>query len=334
MRHSTAATLAAVLAAQQDVVAGWQIVAAGLGRQLATREVAARRWQLAAPGIFFAFADEPTLLQRGWCAQLLGGTGSVVSGGLACHLLGVPDAGLRTAVVLVGTDCQRRGTADYVVRRSSRAAQWEDRDGVRVATATRAVPDAARMLPGLRDVRGLVCGALNAKHSTYDALLAEWRAEYRDGLALLGRSLQDWADGARSAPEAEVADTLRDQARRGQLPPFLLNPNVYDGPVLLGAADVYVPGHALGAETDSRRHHGDPEALDATLQRHEVFSAAGIRLEHVTPTRFRRDPSGWAGRFAAIAQERRAVGDPPGLRLEPVGPLQPVAGRRRRRPAR
>lgn len=329
MRLSTAAKLAPVLAAQSNVIARRQIVAAGGGQRLAAREVASQRWQVAAPGVYYAFPDPPTLLQRAWCAQLVGGEGSVVSGGLACHLLGIPDAGPSTAVVLVGADCQRRGDCDNVVRRTSRAAPWSDRMGVRVATAPRAVLDAARLLPGLRDVRALVCGALNAKQTSYDALLREWTAEYRDGLALLGRSLQDWADGARSAPECEVADALREQVWRGQLPPFLLNPGVYDGAVLLGAADVYVPGRALGAETDSRRHHGAPDALDTTLQRHKVFAAAGIQLEHVAPVRFRRDPAGWAALFAAIAEQRGPIGDPAGLRIEAVGPLQPVVGRRR-----
>jgi hypothetical protein len=116
--------------------------------------------------------------------------------------------------------------------------------------------------------------------------------------------------------------------RAGRLPPFLLNPNVYDGPVLLGAPDVYVPGRSLGAETDSARHHGSDDDLNATISRHGVFFRAGLQLEHVTPARFRQSPQAWAALFSAMAQQRVGMGDPAGLRIEPVGPLQD--GRRRR----
>jgi hypothetical protein len=111
------------------------------------------------------------------------------------------------------------------------------------------------------------------------------------------------------------------------MPPFLLNPQVYAGAVLLGAPDVYVPGCALGAESDSVRHHGSRDALDKTLDRHKTMSRHGIELEHVTPARFRRDPAAWAALFAGLADARRGLGDPTELRIVPVGPLQD--GRRR-----
>jgi hypothetical protein len=331
MRPFMAQALAPVLDAQQQVVAAAQITSLGRDSELAAREVAAERWQEPVPRIYFAFAGEPTLLQRGWCSQLAGGDGSVVSGPLACHLLGVPDAGGTTAVSLVGPGCRRSGNTDYVVRRTQRSARWCDVGGVRVAEAPRAVLDACRVHSGLRDVRGVVCGALNAKLTTYDALRLEHRAEYRDGVALMGRALDDWADGARSAPEAEVADELRELVWRKQMPPFLLNPNVYEGAVLIGATDVYVPGCALGGETDSVRHHGSAQGLDDTLSRHADFERVAVRLEHVSPARFRRSPRAWGLMFAALAEERRALGDPPGIRIEPIGPLQPVRGRRRPR---
>jgi hypothetical protein len=267
-------------------------VAAGCDPELPAREVAAGRWRALARRVFLASDEEPTLLQRAWCAQLVGGAGSVVSGALACQLLGVADVPGLTAAVLVTAECQRKGDVAYVMRRTSRPPAYDDWDGLRIAPATRAVTDASRGAKDLRTVRALVCAAINGKHTSYDALVLERAAEPRGGLGLLGHALLDWGDGARSAPEAEVADALRGEVRAGRLPPFLLNPNVYDGAILLGAPDVYVPGCALGAETDSVRHHGSTDALDATLTRHAVFAAAGIELEHVTPTKFRRNPAG------------------------------------------
>jgi hypothetical protein len=322
MRPHAARALAQVLLAQHDVIACWQLTAARCDRELATREVAAGRWQRPAPGVYYAFAGEPTLLQQAWCAQLVGGPKCVVSGALACHLLGIADAPGTGAVLLVAADCQRKGWPGYVTRRTSRLPQPIDREGLRLAAPVRAVIDATRQVSDLRDARALVCAAINGKHTTYDELVAERRAEYSRGLRLLGHALDDWAAGARSAPEAEMADALRIEVAGGRMPPFLLNPEVYAGAVLLGSLDVYVPGCSLGAENDSVRHHGSSDALDATLVRHKTITHHGIELEHVTPTRFRRNPSAWAAMFAALADERRGLGDPPGLRIEPVGPLQ------------
>ena len=329
MRPHVAGALAPVLVRQHRVITARQIVDSGSDSELGTREVAAGHWQRPARGVYFAFSGLPTLMQRAWCAQLLSGDSSRVSGPLACQVLGIADAPGLAAVVLVSKDCQRTGSNEYVVRRTSRLPTAIDRDGLRLVGPARAVVDAARHTHDLREVRAVVCAAMNSRQVEYADLVAERRAEPRAGLGMLGHALRDWADGARSAPEAEVADALREQVRRKNMPPFLLNPNIYAGAVLLGALDVYVPGSALGSETDSVRHHGSEETLDATLTRHAMFTRAGIELEHVTPTRFRRSPTVWAAMFAGLASQRQGRGDPVGLRIEPVGPLQD--GRRHRR---
>jgi hypothetical protein len=322
MRPATAAKLAPVLDTQQRVLTTRQIIGAGCDHELPTREVAAGRWQEPARGIHFAFEGKPSLLQRAWCGQLIGGDESGISGPLACHLLGVADSPGISAVVLVPSRCHRKGADEYLVRRVSRLPAWTDMAGVRVASPTRAVVDAARTTDDLRGVRALVCGAIHGGHTTYEELAVEAGQQARSGIGLLTRALQDWADGARSAPEAEVADALREQVLRTRMPPFLLNPRLFVGPVLLGSPDVYVPGCSLGGETESVRHHGGADALDATLARDADFRHNGVQLEHVTPARFRSGPEAWAARFAALAAGRAAGGDPPGLRIEPVGPLQ------------
>ena len=328
MRPHVARALAEVLQSQHDVIACRQLTAARCDREIATREVAAGRWQRPAPGVYYAFAGEPTPLQRAWCAQMVGGPQCVVSGALACQLHGIADAPGIGAVVLVPADCQREGWTDFVTRRTRRLPVPLDREGLRLAPSVRAVVDATRQAPELRDARAVVCAAINGKHTTYEELVKERCAEYARGLRPLTHALDDWAAGARSAPEAEIADALRIEVAAGRMPPFLLNPKVYAGPVLLGSPDVYVPGCALGAESDSMRHHGSSDTLDATLVRHKTMTHHGVELEHVTPARFRRNPTAWAAMFAGLADVRRRVGDPPGLRIEPVGPLQDGCGRR------
>ena len=334
MHRKSAERLAAILAEQADVIAFRQVVGAGADAHLPAREVAAGRWQQPTRGVYVVGTGELTYLQRAWIAQLVGGEQAVVSGPLCCHVLGIPDAPSLIAVAVVASGCHRKGDEHFQVRRSSAGQVWEARGTLRLAEPTRAVVDACRITDSLQNVRALVCGAIRAKHTTYEALVAARAAEPRAGLGLLGRALQDWADGARSAPEAEVADVLRVEVRAGRLPPFLLNPNVYDGAVLLGAPDVYVPGCSLGAESDSVRHHSNEKQLSGTLSRHQVFERAGIVLEHVTPRRFRQSPAAWGRLFSSLSEERRGLGDPKGLRIEPIGPLQPVPGRRLPGPVR
>ena len=120
MYSSNTQRLAAILTAQLNVVSLAQVIAAGCDPGLPAREVAAGRWRLLARRIYLAGDEEPTLLQRAWCGQLIGGPGSIVSGALACQMRGVADSPGVTAVVLLPAERRRRGEdAGYATRRTS-----------------------------------------------------------------------------------------------------------------------------------------------------------------------------------------------------------------------
>lgn len=197
------------------------------------------------------------------------------------------------------------------------------RQGWAVAPVPRAVTDVARWSGELRATRALVLAALADRRVTMPQLAAELARGQRRGSAVLRRTLDDWFSGARSAPEVEVAEALRALPEQRRLPSFLLNPRLSLGGRLLGAPDGYLPDVGIGWEVDSVRHHGSSDDLAATLARHQVFSDAGIELVHVVPTRFRRDPRGWAEGFAARAAAHAARGrrPPAGLLVVPADPL-------------
>jgi hypothetical protein len=331
MHSVSAARLAAVLGKQQRVISFTQVVDAGVDPGLPGREVAAGRWHPLCRGVYLASSEPPTDVQRAWCAQLAGGDDAVVTGVVACRILGIADVPDLPLAAVVPADRQRTPGDDVACLRSARPPAFFDGAGLRIAAPARAVVDAARMCAALQDVRGLVMAALNGKHTTAADLRRELDAGPRRGSGLCRRALDDWDDGARSAPEAEAADWLRDEVRARRCPPFLLNPTLYLDEVELGSPDVYVPGTGLGNEMDSRRHHGSTDDLDATLLRHKLFAAADLQLEHVTPARFRATAPAWARGFAALATSRLGQ-EPPGLVVVPAGPLQPLAGRRRRSP--
>ncbi len=175
--------------------------------------------------------------------------------------------------VLVGPHVQRPSNDQVLVRRTHDLAdvvpwQWH---GVRVADAARVVVDGTRECDTLRDVRGLVLGAVADGHTDPDALT---------------RLLDNGAVGGTAWARRAVRD-------------------------------------AVGGEMDSKEVHGDADALDDTLVRHATFTGAGLSLVHVTPNRYRANPTAFHDRLlAAVAdRQRRGLGEPDGLVVTPRGPL-------------
>lgn len=245
----------------------------------------------------------------------------VLTGVAAARALGlrwVPDAA--RVQVLVGADVRHASNDHVLVRRAADLAtvstwNW---GGVAVADAARAVVDGARECRSLRDVRGLVLGAVADGHVTGNELLALLDAGATGGTAWARRAAKDALRGAASPPEAELVDELR-----GCGHPFYVNPEVRVGGRFVGVLDVYLVGTGVGGEVDSKERHGAQEALDDTLARHENVSRSGLTLLHVTPTRLRADPAAFRWRLLDAVEERRRRGhaEPPGLEVLPRGPL-------------
>ncbi len=250
------------------------------------------------------------------------GAGSVVTGLTAARLLQLRWVPASSEVLmLVPKDRRRRGTESFVrVRR----CVWFDElktitmYGVAVAPIPVLVVDGGRELRTLQDVRGLVLGAVADQRCSVEELRAILERSASAGTALVRRACVDAERGAASPPEAELADEMV-----GKGIPFYVNCEIWLNGVLLGVADVWLVGRGVGGELDSREWHGTEDALDATLRRHGRFEAAGLSLEHATPTTYRKDPAGFVARMVAEADRRDALGlrEPAGLVLKPRGPL-------------
>lgn len=324
MRTSTRSRLQPLLDEQADVITSAQLSALRVDPELPRRE----GWVLLAP--------------RTWCTsaepadeQLLQGlvlhtrrTG-VPSGALACRMHGLRDVPERDVADVLTPHGRRLASGGLtVVHQSKRLPKAVRRKGWKVAPAARAVADAARWSGELRPVRALVLAALSDLLVRPADLVEERRLGQARGRGVLTQALDDWSAGACSAPEAEVADALRALPCGLRLPPFLLNPDLWIDGRHLGRPDGYLPGHGIGWEVDSVRHHGGSEELAATLDRHAGFADAGIELVHVVPTVFRRDPAGWAAHFATRALEKATLGhgEPVGLYVRPHDARLPSAG--------
>ena len=270
------------------------------------------------------------------------GPDAVVSGLLAARAMRMrwlPED-VPGVLMLVPAETRRQAVENLVlVRRCAalsglRTRLWE---GVQLAPPAQVVVDSCRQLLAfrrvggtprratesfdawcLRDIRGIVLGAIADGRCT----VAELRAVVDTGAmrdsALIRRACVDASRGAASPPEAELVDGLLDE---GIL--FACNVELWDDFVLVAVLDVHLIGTGVGGEMDSKEAHQRPDLLDATLLRHSRVESYGAKLCHVTPTRYRSNPTTFHAELFAEARGRlaRGVGDPPGLRYVLHGPV-------------
>lgn len=297
-----------------------QLLAAGLPDTMAKRQVRAGHWQRPARGVYVAHARELTGLELGHVAAALAGDRVVLSGLVAAHELGlrwVPH--FNGVLALVDAELRTPSNGRITLRRTKQLGGLETwrRDGLDLAPAERVVIDAARELSNLRDVRGVVLGAVADRWATPADLRVVLDGTQRNGSGLVRRALTDADRGCASPPEAELVDALIGCGRT-----FYVNPQLFVDGELLGSPDVWFPDCGLGGEVDSVERHGSNDDMENTYDRHERITDWGIELAHVSVRRIRRDAAeaaAWlVGRAAAAVQ---TSSPPRGLVVVPRGPL-------------
>lgn len=312
----------ALSAPHRDTVTAAELVAAGLDPRIAERQVRRGSWQRPTRGVYVTHARELTGLDLGRVACRIGGDHVVVSGVLALRELGLrwlPDA--HTVLALVPPDVRTRSNGRVVLQRTKDLAglQTWSRGGLRMAPVARAVVDAARGSASLRDVRGVVLGAVADGWADVPTLAEVLGTTQRNGSGLARRAIEDARRGAASPPEAELVDALV-----GCGVPFYVNPDLLLHGRLLGSPDLWLPGLGLGGEVDSvERHEQDDAAVASTYDRHERITEPGLELVHLSVQRIRRSVSEAAGHLLDRARRRAQLGlrEPDGLIVVPTGPL-------------
>lgn len=221
--------------------------------------------------------------------------------------------------VLVGPEVRRRSYAAITVRRCwdiETVDTWS-LAGARMADATRAAYDGARECESLRDVRGVILGAVRNGVTVKDLRLLLDEGAVAE-TAWTRRAVLDAERGCASPPEAEATDALV-----GQGWPFYVNPDLFLDGEFLCRPDFFLVGTGSAGELDSvEAHNSSQDKLAATLNRH-VRASRWLEILHRTPAQLRQDPPAFARELIAQARSRRArgLGDPPGLEIRPRGPL-------------
>lgn len=308
--------------AERGIITTTDLLGAGLDPRIAERQVRRGRWQRPTRGVYVTHARELTGLDLAHVARRVGGDRAVVSG-----LVVLQELGLRwlpsteSVLALVPPDVRTRSNGRVVLQRTKELATLDTwcGGGLRMAAVPRAVVDAGREARSLRDVRGIVMGAVADGWADVPTLTDVLATTQRNGSGATRRAIEDARRGAASPPEAEVVDELV-----GCGVPFLVNPDVLLHGRLLGSPDLWLPGLGIGGEVDSvERHEQDDGSVESTYDRHERFTAAELELVHLSVRRIRADPAEAAAHLLARAQVRALMvhPEPAGLTVIPRGPL-------------
>ncbi|NED98554.1 hypothetical protein [Phytoactinopolyspora halotolerans] len=149
----------------------------------------------------------------------------------------------------------------------------------------------------LRNVRALMCEAVQRDACTVDGLRRALDQAGRRHTALARRVLDDLDIGCRSAPECELRDLIRTSS--------ILPEPLWNRP-LPGARGIYPdacwPEARLVIEVDSRSFHGFGDAPGRTERRRAEYARLGWRVLPVTPQRIRQDPAGLLAEIEAAYQ--------------------------------
>jgi hypothetical protein len=179
--------------------------------------------------------------------------------------------------------------------------------GLPAVPIARAVVDAARRCTDQEAVRALTIEVVQRRLVTPQQLDAERRQAQVRGSRFLRLSIEEALGGARSVPEADLrAEFLANGWTR-----LLFNASLFGpGQVFIGCPDVYDPITGVCLEVDSREFHFDPASWEATMARHARFTAAGLAMLHVPPSRITRDVAGVVAEFATAVGVRRHLPSP------------------------
>lgn len=278
-------------AAQDGVVTRRQALDAGLSsRQVEWLVREGGSWQIIIRGVYATFTGPLTARHRQRAAVLHGGPEAQLTALMACVLLQlryVPSTVERPHILVPHTVQPASSDAVKVQRTLYLPRPWWV-DGLPVSPIDRAVVEGARQLTRLRDVRALMCEAVQRGRTTVERLHDRLREGPSRGSALPRRTLADLRAGCRSAPECELRDLLLTST---VICDVEFNAKVEVDGLVVGVPDALVRRLRLAFEVDSEEHHAIGEDQERTMRRRVGFAARQWMVVSFSPRRIRAEPA-------------------------------------------
>ena len=326
-RPSRTADLIATADAQRGLVTASQLDELGFARSTVARRLAGGMWTRVLPGVHLVGGGHPSHEQRLLGALLYAGDGALLTGTCDLRLMGftsvgppLPDDGDRARPepvhVLIEHE-RRRKSAGYVrIERTNRMPDGVRVAGYDVAPVARAVADAARRMPRGRDVLALVTEAIQRELTTVEELRRELDEGQMRGSRHLREAVRAVAEGAHSAPEADLIALLKEAG----VPHVMTNVQIVSARgEFIAVADVWLDDVALALEVDSVQHHAVGEGHARTVRRNARYAMVGVPVLTVLPTDLRDRPRAML-RSILAARETAGRSPRPDVRVADADP--------------
>lgn len=265
------------------------------------------------PGVYLAHDGLLTVAQRELAAVLYAGPRCLITGNAALNRFGLRVPPSEAIDVLIPEETRRQSVKFVRVHRTIRMPEKPWRiDELSWAPPPRAVADAARFNTDYRQVRALVADAVQRGKVTVAQLVIELQAGPKHGSAALRSTLEEVADGIRSAAEGD----LRILIKRSGLPAPMYNADLYtEAGDFITQADAWWGDAGVAGEVESRAWHFSPADWEKTLAKRALMAAHGIIVVQATPNQLHSEGQ------RVISQFRSAV--EAGLRRPPL-PIRAV----------
>jgi len=224
--------------------------------------------------VYLTVTGKPAPEQRLMAALLYGGPRSTITGPAALRAYRLRAPGPDVIDILVPQATRRQNIGFVRIHRTRQLPRVRRIGPVRFAEPTRAVADAAQVLPSLDDARAVVAEAIQKQLCSLAQLGVELeRAGTRD-MSRLRTALADIRAGSRSVAEVRFRERVEESALpRPQYNVFLRAADGTD----IGEVDVWWADAGVSVEIDSQEYHfyrADwlrTEAKRSRLLKHGIF---------------------------------------------------------------
>ena len=279
--------LARTLDAQHQVISRIQALACGVPRSTITSWCQPEgKWQRLLPAVYLTVTGKPAPEQRLMAALLYGGPRSAITGPAALRAYRLRAPGPDVIDILVPQGTRRQNIGFVRIHRTRQLPRVRRIGPVRFAEPTRAVADAAQVLPSLDDARAVVAEAIQKQLCSLAQLGVELeRAGTRD-MSRLRTALADIRAGSRSVAEVRFRERVEESALpRPQYNVFLRAADGTD----IGEVDAWWADAGVSVEIDSQEYHFYRADWLRTEAKRSRLLKHGILPHNIAPVRVERD---------------------------------------------